>query len=349
MSNDVVVQSAPPLPGELSVVEVLAQVEKIQTLMQKAMKENEHYGKIPGTPKPTLLKAGAEKLCLMFRLDPQYEITETRDGNHLTITSRCTLYHVTSGLRMGSGMGSCSTRESKYAYRKGERTCPTCGNESIIKGKQQFGGGWLCWPKRDGCGAKFSDGDKSIEDQNTDRVENPDIADVYNTVLKMSNKRALVAGVLNVTAASDIFTQDLEDIGEARRSIEPSEDARTITPAEVLTLTDRLQAMAVESEKFLEFFKVQSETELTFGQYKRAMTILDQKEAAAARVASAKGAPNVTALISEAQVKRIFAIAKSDKSLIDDVLSRYGYDHAQDIPKAEYNEICAEIEKMVQA
>ena len=30
----------------------------------------------------------------------------------------------------------------------------------------------------------------------------------------MSNKRALVAAVLNVTAASDIFTQDLEDYQE---------------------------------------------------------------------------------------------------------------------------------------
>jgi hypothetical protein len=40
---------------------------------------------------------------------------------------------------------------------------------------------------------------------------NDDLADSYNTVLKMANKRALVAGILNVTAASDVFTQDLED------------------------------------------------------------------------------------------------------------------------------------------
>jgi hypothetical protein len=36
-------------------------------------------------------------------------------------------------------------------------------------------------------------------------------ADFYNTAMKMGAKRALVAAVLFVTAASDIFTQDLDD------------------------------------------------------------------------------------------------------------------------------------------
>jgi hypothetical protein len=37
-------------------------------------------------------------------------------------------------------------------------------------------------------------------------------ADLANTVLKMACKRAKMAMVLNVTAASDCFTQDLEDL-----------------------------------------------------------------------------------------------------------------------------------------
>ena len=44
-----------------------------------------------------------------------------------------------------------------------------------------------------------------------EKQENPDIADVYNTVLKMAKKRAMVDAVLTITAASDIFTQDLEE------------------------------------------------------------------------------------------------------------------------------------------
>jgi hypothetical protein len=158
----------PPLASrhELTVTELLAQAEKIKQAMTRAMEEGVHFGTIPGTPKPTLLKAGAEKLCLLFRMDPEYESHETIDGEHLTVKSKCTLWHVPSGQRLGSGEGLATTRENKYAYRKGP----------------------------DGA-----------------RRTNPDLFSQWNVVLKMANKRALVAAVLNVTAASDVMTQDLED------------------------------------------------------------------------------------------------------------------------------------------
>ena len=198
--------------SRMPVQELLGQVAVIQEVMQAVMKPEVHYGKIPGTPKPTLYKPGAEVLNLAFRLDAEYESHESWDGDHLTVKSRCTLYHIPSGDRLGSGEGMCSTKESKYAYRKGERKCPKCGGGPIIKGKEEYGGGWVCWKSRGGCGRKFDDGDRSIESQNPDRIPNPDLADQYNTILKMANKRSLVAATLNVTAASDMFTQDLEDI-----------------------------------------------------------------------------------------------------------------------------------------
>ena len=198
--------------GALSVGDVRSQVNLIQHVMREVMKKGEHYGVIPGTgTKPTLLKAGAEKLCLTFRLDPQYEIEQKQEGAHLTITSKCVLWHIPSSQRFGSGMGSCSTRESKYAYRSAAIKCPVCGKEAVIKGKEEYGGGWLCFKKKDGCGAKFKDGDAAIEGQPRGRIPNEDLPDQYNTVLKMANKRSLVAAVLNATAASDIFTQDIED------------------------------------------------------------------------------------------------------------------------------------------
>lgn len=234
---------------ERSVEEVIAQVKKIQQVQQAVMKEGEHYGVIPGTQKPTLLKPGAEKLAFVFRLDPQYETTEIHDGNHLSITSRCTLWHIGSGLRMGSGMGSCSTKETKYAFRHAARKCPSCGKEAIIKGKEEYGGGWVCFKKKDGCGAKFKDGDATIETQEAGQVPNEDLADVYNTVLKMSNKRALVAAVLNVTAASDIFTQDLEDYqeppGAIQESVKPS--AQPTSPAAVDSGSDAPNSVAERS------------------------------------------------------------------------------------------------------
>jgi hypothetical protein len=220
--------------GALSVVDIRSQVNLIQHVMREVMKKDEHYGVIPGTgTKPTLLKAGAEKLCLTFRLDPQYEITEKQDGAHLRITSKCTLYHIPTGQRFGSGMGSCSTRESKYAYRQAAIKCPACGKEAVIKGKEQYGGGWVCFKKKDGCGAKYNDGDQKIEGQPRGRVPNEDLADQYNTVLKMANKRSLIAAVLNATAASDIFTQDIEDMVEA-----PSQRERNMGKAEVVEVDD---------------------------------------------------------------------------------------------------------------
>lgn len=224
--SNVTTLARPAAEGELTVEDLIAQVRKVQEVMQALMKDGEHYGVIPGTKsKPTLLKPGAEKLCLLFRLDPEYEVMEqTRDGDHLTIMVRCVLFHSPTGQRRGSGLGSCSTRESKYAYRKGDRKCPKCDKETIRKSKD---GGWYCWRKIDGCGATFRDGDQSIEGQSVGRVANPDVPDTYNTVLKMGTKRALIAAVLNVTAASDIFTQDLEDLPSAGEEHAPPRQGRT--------------------------------------------------------------------------------------------------------------------------
>jgi ribosomal protein L37AE/L43A len=195
---------------QLAIDEVVARVQKVQEVQRRIMKQDVHYGKIPGTPKPTLYKPGAELLGMTFRLDPQFEIVERiRDGDHLTIEVRCILYHAPSGARMGSGLGSCSTKESKYAWRKADRSCPQCGKQTIRKSKEE---GWYCWRKIDGCGAQFAAKDPAIVGQATGRVPNEDVADQHNTVLKMACKRAHVAAILFVTCASEIFTQDVEDM-----------------------------------------------------------------------------------------------------------------------------------------
>ncbi len=199
----------------IPVERLVARVDKIREVQSKVMKEGQHFGVVPGTSgKPSLFKPGAEILTLTFQLDPQFAPVDRWNGEHLEVVVTCTLYSIVSGARVGSGVGSCSTMESKYAYRKGERKCPKCGKAAIIKGKEEFGGGWVCWKKKDGCDAKFKDGDASIEGQKSDRVANPDLPDLYNTVRKMACKRAHVAAVLFVTCASEIFTQDVEDMAD---------------------------------------------------------------------------------------------------------------------------------------
>jgi len=203
----------------------------ITIFIEEVMKEGEHFGVIPGTQgKPSLLKAGAEKLGFMFRLAPDFEISEKEfPKGHIEYRVTCKITNIESGKFLGEGVGSASTMESKYKYRKASRVCPSCGKETIIKGKEEFGGGWLCFTRKGGCGEKFRDGDLAIEGQESGRIENADIADCYNTVLKMAKKRAHVDAMLTVTAASDIFTQDIEDYS----GIEPKHGTvEYIPPAE---------------------------------------------------------------------------------------------------------------------
>lgn len=243
---------------------VIKQVTLIQQVMKEVMKEGEHWGKIPGCgDKPTLLKPGAEKLCLTFRMAPKYEITINNlpDG-HREYEITCSLYHITTGNFLGSGVGVCSTMESKYRYRNAARKCPVCGKEAIIKGKQEYGGGWLCFKRKDGCGAKWDDGAPEIENQDAGRVENDNPADCYNTVKKIGKKRALVDATLTATAASDIFTQDIEEIfaesSSGRTSgFEPGNEGSSPSSA----ATETVNKETGEVRDFIKEFK-EAETEV---------------------------------------------------------------------------------------
>lgn len=197
---------------QVTAADLVARLAVIKEAMHSAMEEGVDYGKVPGTDKPTLFKPGAEKLNVLFQLDVQLVNEKIwGPGDHLTVISHATAYHAPTGSRLGFGEGICTTRERKYAYRRGERICPNCGKAAIIKGKAEFGGGWLCWAKKDGCGGKWPDGAPEIEGQQVGDVENPDLPDLWNTIVKMAEKRARIDAVLAVTGASALFTQDMDD------------------------------------------------------------------------------------------------------------------------------------------
>ena len=160
----------------LSPQEVLSQIKQIQDLMNSAMKEGEHYGKIPGTNKPTLLKAGAEKLGFMFRLSPQFEIerVENLQNGHREYIVKCKLIHIPTGAVWGEGVGSCSTMESKYRWRK--KKVDT--GEPIPNDYKQNKGNYKA---KGFVAGKDENGQWRWYKQ--ERVENEDIADVYNTCL----------------------------------------------------------------------------------------------------------------------------------------------------------------------
>jgi len=212
-SQEVIHQPRLAVTPQVKATELVERLDVIRDAMQTAMTRDVDYGVIPGTgTKPTLLKPGAEKLGVLFQLDVQL-VNEKHwgPGDHLTVTSQATVFHFPTGARLGYGEGICSTREKKYAVRNEQRKCPDCGKATVIKGKAEYGGGWLCFKKKGGCGAKWPDGAEVIESQTTGEVENPDLPDSWNTVVKMAEKRARIDAVLAVTGASALFTQDLDD------------------------------------------------------------------------------------------------------------------------------------------
>lgn len=205
-----------PLKPIMGLAAATKRLEEFQEFVKGYLKENQDYGTIPGVKKPSLWKSGADKLCELYGLSDDYvEISKTIDWDKglFDYELKCLLYR---GDRLvGTGLGSCSSYEGKYRWRTSQRKCPTCGKETIIKGKEEYGGGFICFGKKGGCGAKFTDLDARITDQSTGQMQNPDIADVKNTVLKMAKKRAKVDATIAVTRSSGLFTQDVEDTGAA--------------------------------------------------------------------------------------------------------------------------------------
>ena len=213
------IAQAPSLGYDMIPVEqIIRQTEAVKTLMQNGMSDGMHYGRIPGCgDKPTLLQPGAQKLTLMFNLADTYEIQQVDLPNgHREYTITCHLVSKSTGLVQGSGVGLCTTMEKKYRYRNvadfeiTDEPIPQDARER----KQEY--------RKQGYGMKKVDGAWCwVHYKDSGQQENPDIADTYNTVLKMACKRALVAACLNTLAVSDLFTQDIEDLGRYAIDYQP--------------------------------------------------------------------------------------------------------------------------------
>jgi hypothetical protein len=193
--NDIVERGA---VRHLTVADLKRNSAMIQAAIKEEFLDGVHYGTIPGTDKPTLYKAGAEKICAMFLLgvDPEVNDLSTPDLE-CRFRVRVRLFHTVTDTTVGYGVGEASTLEEKYRWRAAvcdeefEQTDP--GDKRIAYKKKKGGGHYTVRQVR----------------------TNP--ADLANTVLKMAKKRAQIDAVLTCTAASDAFGQDAEDLTEELR------------------------------------------------------------------------------------------------------------------------------------
>jgi hypothetical protein len=223
----------------MSIESAVERYGAVTEFVSRVLRREVDYGVIPGTEKLTLLKPGAEKLTTFFGLSTRFQLIErvedwAGDAHNgepfFYYLYRCQLYR--GDLLVAEADGSCNSREQKYRWREAQRLCPDCKQAAIIKGREEYGGGWICFRKKGGCGAKFLTGDPVIESQIVGRVPNPDIADQVNTIQKMGQKRSLVAAVLIAVNASEFFTQDVEDFSPHAAPAPATADARPTDPAD---------------------------------------------------------------------------------------------------------------------
>lgn len=172
----------------LSVSQVQKQVMHIHQILKNIMVEGKvengqitkdgHYGLLPGCGnKKILFKSGAEKLCLAFNLVPKYNISILPVSEDELTPPGHRDYEVTCEL---------FNRNSGNFVGQGMGSCTT------MEGKYRFRSEW--------------------QNKIKVKIENPCLADIYNTVKKMACKRAIVHAVIQTLAVGDIFMQDVEDM-----------------------------------------------------------------------------------------------------------------------------------------
>ncbi len=248
-SKDLVIVQKPGQIREVySSAELTLRAGRFKQFVSGQMIKGTDYGVIPGTSKPTLLQPGAEKILAFYGLQPRPVLEEKIERWDLDnpLFYYLVRYEVwRNGELIGWAHGSANSRESRYAYRwVAEHQLPPMGEDEFNRLHKRGGKtsefdfavekaettGQYAKPQAywDAFQLAIDEGTalsiikktrKGVEykaweiDMTMYRVPNPDIFDQVNTLLKISEKRGMVACALVIGLAHEFFTQDLEDIG----------------------------------------------------------------------------------------------------------------------------------------
>jgi hypothetical protein len=280
-------ESLVPRSGALE--EIKNQVDEIRELMTKIMKKGIHYGKIGAVGQPTLFKAGAEMLISYFGLT--FRTLTDREENmpdKYRIRIKAQLYK--NERLLGEAFGEASSQEEKFKWRKAickEEYEATDDDLKRIVYKKMYG--------------------KIVQVMQV-RVPTDDIA---NTVLKMAVKRAMVAVVRMVCGASEVWSEDFEDM--------PEEIVDSLTEKTYL-----------------------DENDITMPQPKKQVEHSDPQQK---KQVEEDQNPKKKGVITEKQRKRLFAIATSanmpTEHLKIAVKNLCGVDRTEDIKWGDYDTICS--------
>lgn len=209
-------------PMFLTAKAIKARVQAIQEVMEAVMHEGQHYyslgaprevkladGSTLKSPNYALSKSGAEVLCMTFQLAPEIvsEFTERDEVTHWK-SRRKEYFNGPTG------------RTFEWKIEEGD----TDGYYEVLSTCRIYG------PNQNLL-ASAQGSTNNLESKY--RTQN--LADVKNTLLKMSQKRAFVAAVLLATGASDLFSQDLVDEEEPASSVGGAAASTSAKPATTAT------------------------------------------------------------------------------------------------------------------
>jgi len=194
------------LRPEMPIDELLAYQNQMSEMITRALEKDRDFGVIPGTKKPTLLKPGAERIAMAFGVYPEYSVSEST-VNH-DFENAATVWENASEKKPANW-------EELKAAGKGRNRKDDDGtwhwqtpSTVIVKGLYTYRVRTIL--RKRGTDAIVGTGEgecSSLESKYQNRPR-----DMQNTILKMAQKRAFVAAVLNTFALSDRFTQDVEDM-----------------------------------------------------------------------------------------------------------------------------------------
>lgn len=96
----------------------MTRISEFQRLVQARLRSGLDYGVIPGTSKMTLLKPGAEKICMLLGLRSEFDIMDSArdfESGFFQYQVKCKLYW--GDMLITEGMGTANTKETRYRGR----------------------------------------------------------------------------------------------------------------------------------------------------------------------------------------------------------------------------------------
>lgn len=268
-------------------VEAMVDTYKKMTLfVRRTMREGVDYGTIPGTPKNSLYKPGAEKLQRFFGFSVKTDLAHTIEKWEAPITEDTfPLFHYrytttvwdANDRMIATCDGEANSYEVKYRWRwVPEHAVPNKYNKEKLETQERLESEfafavnkaettgkygkpqeyWDSWKADIESGAAKPIKRKARSGDEYDawerggvfyRIPNEDIYSQVNTIVKIAIKRSYVGAVIIAANASEYFTQDLEDLSD--KFTDEKASIKMLVPdrrAASLALIDYVESLGVK-------------------------------------------------------------------------------------------------------